>query len=106
MVSRGIVLVTARCSSAGSIPDKYYSTRDLKQLEAFLRETDVLVCSLPSTKATQWMLDAEKLGWLKRDAPLFINVGRGDLIKSGEYKFEMETWRLRHRSSPTKPRVH
>jgi len=50
-----------------------------------LRETDVLVCSLPSTKSTQWMLDAEKLGWLKRDAPLFINVGRGDLIKSGEH---------------------
>ncbi|RSH78541.1 uncharacterized protein EHS24_002267 [Apiotrichum porosum] len=67
----------------GSIPEKFFSTKDPASFEAFLRETDVLVSSLPSTQYTKWMLDAEKLALLKPDA-LFINVGRGDLIKSDE----------------------
>jgi phosphoglycerate dehydrogenase-like enzyme len=44
----------------------------------------VLVCSLPGTAATTYLLDAAKLALLKRDAPLFLNVGRGSLIESGK----------------------
>jgi hypothetical protein len=46
----------------GSIPEAFYSTKDPQSLEAFLKETDVLVASLPGTPQTQYLLDAEKLG--------------------------------------------
>lgn len=46
----------------GSIPDRFYSVKDPKAFEEFLRETDVLVCSLPGTPQTQYLLDAAKLG--------------------------------------------
>lgn len=48
--------------TTGSIPEKYYSVNDEAQFEAFLRDTDVLVCSLPGTPATKHLLDAKKLG--------------------------------------------
>lgn len=47
---------------SGSIPDQFYSTRDPASLEAFIRECDVLVASLPGTRQTAGLLDAEKLG--------------------------------------------
>ena len=59
-------------------------------------ETDVLVASLPGTPQTHYLLDAEKLGTHKsqredleyslsallKPNALFINVGRGSLIRS------------------------
>ena len=41
---------------------KYYSTSDPESLEAFLRASDVLVCSLPGTAKTKYLLDRHKLG--------------------------------------------
>lgn len=46
----------------------------------------MLVASLPSTKATTYLLDAEKLGKMK-DEGIILNVGRGSLIRSGEFDF-------------------
>lgn len=47
---------------SGSIPEEFFSTKDPKSLDAFLKQTDVLVCSLPGTPRTQYLLDAQKLG--------------------------------------------
>ncbi|KAK4690056.1 hypothetical protein P7C73_g53, partial [Tremellales sp. Uapishka_1] len=71
------VLITAK------LPEKMYSASDPASLKAFLSECDVLVACLPSTRHTRYLLDAEKLSWMKPDG-IFINVGRGDLIKSEE----------------------
>ena len=52
-------------------------------LEAFLRRTEILVCLLPVTLATQGLLDLTLLRKLKRDGPLggayLINAARGAL---------------------------
>jgi lactate dehydrogenase-like 2-hydroxyacid dehydrogenase len=41
------------------------------------------VASLPGTEETRYLLDAEKLGLMRPDG-VFVNVGRGSLIKSGK----------------------
>lgn len=48
----------------GSLPESYYSTKDEKSFEDFLKQSDVLVASLPNTKNTAYLLDAKKLGKL------------------------------------------
>jgi glyoxylate/hydroxypyruvate reductase A len=52
-------------------------------LEAFLRRTEILVCLLPVTPATQGLLDLKLLRKLKRDGALggayLINAARGAL---------------------------
>lgn len=85
----------------GSIPSAYYATSDPSSFRDFLSRCDVLVASLPSTPQTRYMLTAEHLGeYLPGVAPvksrpfadiiaalpngaIFINVGRGDLVRSG-----------------------
>lgn len=52
-------------------------TTDL--LEEVLPETDLLICSLPSTEKTDGLLDAEKLALLPPDARV-VNVGRGSAL--------------------------
>jgi glyoxylate/hydroxypyruvate reductase A len=51
-------------------------------LDAFLRRTEILVCLLPATLATQGMLDLELIRKLKRDGAAgayLINAARGTL---------------------------
>lgn len=65
----------------GTIPSAYYRTTDPASFREFLSKCDVLVASLPSTPETQWMLTPELMGLLP-DGSVFVNVGRGDLVKS------------------------
>ena len=58
-------LITSRSSAA--------------ELEAALRQADVLSLHAPLTPATRGLLNAERLGWLKPSAVL-VNLGRGGLI--------------------------
>lgn len=44
------------------MPEKFYSTKDDASFNEFLKQSDVLVASLPNTKNTAYLLDAEKLG--------------------------------------------
>ena len=48
-------------------------------LRNLLPETDVLFSVLPATPETRHLLNAERLGWLPKDAAI-INAGRGSLI--------------------------
>ena len=54
-----------------------------QQLEAFLRQTDILVCLLPLTADTQQLLNRGMFEKLNRNspmgAPVLINAGRGGL---------------------------
>ncbi|RSH82882.1 hypothetical protein EHS25_005872 [Saitozyma podzolica] len=69
----------------GSIPSQYYSTSDPASFKAFLARCDVLVASLPSTPQTRYMLNRDHFGKsLLPQGAVFVNVGRGDLVKSEE----------------------
>ena len=54
-----------------------------RQLDAFLRQTDILVCLLPLTPDTRHILNRDLLAKLNRNSPLgapvLINAGRGGL---------------------------
>ncbi|WVQ84835.1 hypothetical protein IAT38_006992 [Cryptococcus sp. DSM 104549] len=67
----------------GSIPEEYFSTKDPKAVEAFLKQSDVLIASLPNTPATKYFLNKEKLAMLPPNA-VIVNVGRGTLIPSDD----------------------
>ncbi|WVR07904.1 hypothetical protein IAU60_004947 [Kwoniella sp. DSM 27419] len=73
----------------GSIPEQYYSSKDSASLEAFLKRSDVLVCSLPSTPQTKYLLNKDKLAMLPPHAVL-VNVGRGDLIPTDDLMAALE----------------
>lgn len=63
-------------------------------LDPFLARTDILICLLPHTPATEGLIDAKLLGKLARDGalggPVLINAGRGkvqveaDILKALE----------------------
>jgi glyoxylate/hydroxypyruvate reductase A len=63
-------------------------------LDAFLRRTEILVCLLPATPATQGMLKLELIRKLKRDGAAggayLINAARGALQVDGDILAALE----------------
>lgn len=60
----------------GSIPDAFYGTDALHEA---LAQADYVVLALPSTRATQRLIDADALAAMPPHACI-INVGRGDAL--------------------------
>jgi len=60
-------------------PDLPFPTRGADELDAFLSESQILVCALPLTPATTAILDARRLARLPPGAYL-INVARGEHV--------------------------
>lgn len=60
-------------------PELPFPTRGADELQAFVADSDILVCALPLTPATEGIVDAKLLSWLPRGAYL-INVARGEHV--------------------------
>lgn len=63
----------------GSIPERFYSSEDAKQVDEFMNVCDVVVMTLPSTKATKGFMSERQFKAMKGNA-IFVNIGRGDTV--------------------------
>ena len=73
----GMRIYAINHSGTSSEPVDFLGT--LHDLERVLRQSDVVVVSLPLSKATRGLIGEEEFGWMKPDA-ILVNVARGAII--------------------------
>jgi len=66
-------------NSSGKSPETVDFIGTVRELEYVLRESDVVVLTLPLSRATKGLIGQKELSWMKPDAVL-INVARGALV--------------------------
>jgi phosphoglycerate dehydrogenase-like enzyme len=73
----GMRIMAINQSGASSEPTDFLGTLD--DLERILRESDVLIVSLPLTNATRGLIGSQQLSWMKSDA-ILVNVARAAIL--------------------------
>lgn len=65
-----------------------------EELEAFIKEADVVTLHIPLMPATEGFFDAEKLSWMQAGAAL-VNTARGPIVDENALYEEVKVGRLR-----------
>lgn len=73
-------VMTIGCNRSGNQAEYMNEMITFDELIAKLPEADIVISVLPSTSDTNYLLDLEHFKAMKRDA-IFMNFGRGDLVK-------------------------
>ncbi len=81
------------CWSTRRRPDLPFPSFGAAELDAFLAESQILVCALPLTAATEGIVDAGLLARLPRGA-YFINVARGEHVVERDLIAAVESGQL------------
>jgi glyoxylate/hydroxypyruvate reductase A len=64
-------------------------------LKKMLKQTDILVCLIPLTKKTKYLLNHKTLSYLKRGASV-INFARGAIINAKDLVKNLNSGRIKH----------
>nr|WP_175989655.1 D-2-hydroxyacid dehydrogenase [Bacillus sp. Marseille-Q1617] len=86
---------TAGVNSTGIKVEHFDQMFTLNNFVEFLPHTDYIVAVLPSTEKTKYILQTEHFDEMKNSA-VFINIGRGDLVKESILLEAARTKRVGH----------
>ena len=64
-------------------------------LKKMLQQTDILVCLIPLTKKTKYLLNYKTLSYLKKGASI-INFARGEIINAKDLVKNLNSGRIKH----------
>lgn len=86
--------VGVRRTVRDALPPFFEAQFAIENLDEALKNADILINCLPSTKQTAGLLTRERLEKLKKGA-LFVNVGRGSIVKNDDLIAALEKKQLR-----------
>ena len=84
----GVKIFAINTSGKTDEPVDFVGT--LKDLEHVFRLADIIIVSIPLTKATRGLIGKRELGWLKNDATI-VNLARGDIIDAAALFEKLKT---------------
>lgn len=86
---------TIGCNSTGERAQYMNETIPFEELKDVLPDGDIIISVLPSTPKTKGMLDGSYFEAMK-DSALFMNFGRGDLVKESTLLHALKHDEIRH----------